>query len=69
LDDVCSRAETTALARSGPSKEPVNKGLEEGQSDGLLLEASYFGLCAATEDKKEGTTAFLEKRAPCFQGR
>ena len=37
--------------------------------EGLLLEASYFGLCAATEDKKEGTTAFLEKRAPQFRGR
>jgi enoyl-CoA hydratase/carnithine racemase len=49
--------------------EAVNKGLEADQSDGLLLEASYFGLCAATEDKKEGTTAFLEKRAPHFQGR
>ena len=34
-----------------------------------LLEASYFGLCAATEDKKEGTSAFLEKRAPQFRGR
>ena len=49
--------------------EAVNKGLEAGQSDGLLLEASYFGLCAATEDKKEGTNAFLEKRAPQFHGR
>jgi enoyl-CoA hydratase/carnithine racemase len=49
--------------------EAVNKGLEAGQSDGLLLEASYFGLCAGTEDKTEGTTAFLEKRAPRFQGR
>jgi enoyl-CoA hydratase/carnithine racemase len=51
------------------SLEAVNKGLEMGQAEGLLLEASYFGLCAATEDKKEGTTAFLEKRAPQFQGR
>jgi enoyl-CoA hydratase len=49
--------------------EGVNKGLETSQSEGLLLEASYFGLCAATEDKKEGTTAFLEKRAPQFHGR
>ena len=47
----------------------VNKGLETTQGEGLLLEASYFGLCAATEDKKEGTTAFLEKRAPRFRGR
>jgi enoyl-CoA hydratase/carnithine racemase len=51
------------------SLEAVNKGLEASQVEGLLLEAAYFGLCAATEDKKEGTTAFLEKRAPHFQGR
>jgi enoyl-CoA hydratase/carnithine racemase len=49
--------------------EAANKGMETSQSEGLLLEASYFGLCAATEDKNEGTTAFLEKRAPLFQGR
>ena len=49
--------------------EAANKGMETSQSEGLLLEASYFGLCAATEDKKEGTTAFLEKRAPQFHGR
>ena len=49
--------------------EAANKGVETSQSEGLLLEASYFGLCAATEDKKEGTTAFLEKRAPQFHGR
>jgi enoyl-CoA hydratase/carnithine racemase len=47
----------------------VNKGLETSQDEGLLLEASYFGLCAGTEDKKEGTSAFLEKRAPRFGGR
>jgi enoyl-CoA hydratase len=46
----------------------VNKGLETSQSEGLQLEAAYFGLCAATEDKKEGTSAFLEKRAPRFHG-
>ena len=49
--------------------EAVNKGLETGQAEGLLLEASYFGLCAATDDKKEGTSAFLEKRPPQFHGR
>ena len=47
----------------------VNRGLETSQDEGLLLEASYFGLCAGTEDKKEGTSAFLEKRAPEFRGR
>jgi enoyl-CoA hydratase len=49
--------------------EATNKGLETSQSEGSLLEAAYFGLCAATEDKKEGTTAFLERRAPHFKGR
>jgi enoyl-CoA hydratase/carnithine racemase len=49
--------------------EAVNKGMETSQSEGFLLEASYFGLCAATEDKKEGTSAFLEKRVPQFHGR
>jgi enoyl-CoA hydratase/carnithine racemase len=49
--------------------EAANKGVETSQSEGLLLEASYFGLCAATEDKREGTSAFLEKRAPQFHGR
>ncbi len=47
----------------------MNHGLDTSQNEGLLLEASYFGLCAATEDKREGTTAFLEKRAPDFRGR
>src|SRR5437868_4150208 len=49
--------------------EAVNKGLETTQSEGLSLEASLFGLCAGTEDKKEGTQAFLQKRAAQFQGR
>ncbi len=49
--------------------EATNKGMQTSQDEGLLLEASYFGLCAATEDKKEGTSAFLEKRAPQFHGR
>jgi len=51
------------------SLEAVNKGLETSQAEGLALEASYFGLCAGTEDKKEGTQAFLQKRASQFQGR
>lgn len=49
--------------------EATNKGMQTSQDEGLLLEASYFGLCAATEDKKEGTSAFLEKRVARFQGR
>lgn len=51
------------------SLESVNRGLDTSQAVGLSLEASLFGLCAGTEDKKEGTRAFLEKRAPQFLGR
>ncbi len=49
--------------------EAVNKGIEASQDEGLLIEASYFGLCAATEDMKEGTAAFLQKRVAQFHGR
>jgi len=51
------------------SLEAVNGGMQTSQAQGLLLEASLFGLCAATEDKAEGTAAFLAKRPPSFQGR
>ena len=51
------------------SLDAVNKGLETSQAEGMALEASFFGLCAATADKQEGTQAFLQKRAPQFQGR
>lgn len=49
--------------------EAVNKGLETSVAEGLLIEASLFAVCASTDDKKEGTSAFLEKRAPKFQGK
>ena len=51
------------------SLEAVNKGTEASLEEGLALEASLFALCAGTEDKKEGTSAFLAKRAPQFHGR
>jgi enoyl-CoA hydratase len=51
------------------SIEAVNKGVDASVSEGLLIEASLFGICAGSEDKKEGTSAFLAKRTPKFQGR
>jgi enoyl-CoA hydratase len=47
--------------------EAVNKGLNQTLDDGLNLEANLFGLLCATEDMKEGLTAFLEKRKPEFK--
>ena len=49
--------------------EAVNKGMEMTLAEGLYLEAVLFGVACATEDKKEGTTAFLEKRPAQFKGR
>jgi enoyl-CoA hydratase len=49
--------------------EAVNRGMNMTLQEGLFLEATLFGMCCATEDKKEGTTAFLEKRAANFKGR
>ena len=49
--------------------EAVNKGLETSVAEGLLLEASLFAICTSTADKKEGTSAFLEKRSPNFRGK
>jgi enoyl-CoA hydratase len=43
--------------------------METSLEEGLLLESSLVAICTSTADKKEGTSAFLEKRAPQFQGR
>ncbi len=49
--------------------EAVEHGMEMPQEEGLYLEATLFGLCCATQDMREGTRAFLEKRPPKFEGR
>jgi enoyl-CoA hydratase len=49
--------------------EAVDRGLDAALEAGLVLEASHFGVLAATADMAEGTRAFTEKRAPRFTGR
>jgi enoyl-CoA hydratase len=49
--------------------EAIERGVEMPQEEGLFLEATLFGLCCATEDMREGTKAFLEKRPAQFKGK
>jgi enoyl-CoA hydratase len=76
LDKLIPRAEEIAakIIANAPlaiqyCMEAVNQGLNMTLQEGLFLEATLFGICSASEDKKEGTTAFLEKRKANFQGR
>jgi enoyl-CoA hydratase len=74
--DLIPRAEAIAqkIMANGPlavqyTMEAVNKGMETSLAEGLYIEAVLFGMASATEDKKEGTAAFLEKRKAQFKGK
>lgn len=71
-------AAAEALARTLLARGPValrfvlqavHEGLQMGLAEGLSTEANLFGLSCATEDMREGTRAFLEKRKPSFKAR
>jgi enoyl-CoA hydratase len=51
------------------AKRAVNQGLEIDARSAADLEATYFGMAVGTDDRREGTRAFLEKRKPEFKGR
>ncbi|WP_037675826.1 enoyl-CoA hydratase-related protein [Streptomyces griseus] len=51
------------------ARECVDRALETGLRDGILYERRVFHALFATEDQKEGMTAFMEKRPPVFRGR
>lgn len=74
--DVLAEAENLArkIAANAPLAirfclEAVHRGFDLPQAEGLFLEATLFSLCCTTEDMKEGTKAFLEKRPAKFMGR
>jgi enoyl-CoA hydratase len=49
--------------------EAIDRGMQMSLEEGMILEANHFGLLAATEDMREGTRAFMEKRSPAFKGK
>jgi len=62
------------LARNAPIAmryiiNAINKGMEMPFAEACQYEATLFGLVASTDDMREGTAAFLEKRKPAFRGR
>lgn len=68
-------AEAKALARKlaekpriamALAKKAIEEGLEVDLERGCVIEAAYFGLTCATQDRIEGVNAFLEKRRPHF---
>ena len=48
--------------------EVVNRGADISMEEALALEGAAFGMLASTQDMREGTSAFLEKRPPTFRG-
>src|SRR5438067_2363319 len=74
--DLIPRAEAIAakIIANAPlaiqyAMEAVNKGMEMTLAEGLYLEAVLFSVACSSEDKKEGMTAFLEKRMAQFRGK
>lgn len=69
-----AKALAAEIVDKGPSAvrlsiDAVRTGLQMPLEEALEYEAALFGLIFATEDMREGTTAFIEKRKPRFSGR
>ena len=75
-DSLLSRAQAIldAITANAPvatrlAIEAVNRGADGSLLEGLVIERALFSICASSEDKREGTSAFLAKRKAVFQGR
>jgi enoyl-CoA hydratase len=71
LDEVRALAAELAAKPAAAVRcilDAVNRGVRSPLDVAQFLEASLFGLVASTDDMREGTAAFLEKRKPVFKG-
>jgi enoyl-CoA hydratase/carnithine racemase len=66
-EEILAQIGANAPLAVGFAIEAVNRGLECSLPEGLAIEGALFSLCTATDDMKERTSAFLEKRRPRFQ--
>ncbi len=72
MDEVFKTAKTIASkgrAALRAAKQAVNNGLNVDLATGCNIEVDAFAVCMASEDAKEGTSAFVEKRKPQFKGK
>jgi len=62
--EIASKGKTSLRA----AKQAINHGMNTDLATGIHIEIDGFGLCYASSDSKEGTSAFLEKRKAKFKG-
>ena len=71
MDETFKTAEVIATkgrVSLNAAKQTINQGMDVDLATGCKMEIDSFALCVASEDAKEGTHAFLEKRKPDFKG-
>jgi len=66
---IANRMASLPKAAMSYCKAAINRGMQVDLDAGLEIEKDLFGLCFATEDQKEGMSAFVEKRKAVFKGR
>lgn len=67
--EVAQKIVSKSAAALKLAKQAINKGMQTGLETGLDYEKEMYSLSLTLEDKKEGVSAFLEKRKPVFTGR
>lgn len=67
--EIARKLITRAQIAISYAKNAINRGIETDIETGLAIETDLFGLCFATEDQKEGMTAFVEKRKPVYKSK